>query len=88
MSRVSDKAVKGDENRKETEGKIPGKEKARDRRESSLPPKDSDPDKSDKKSNWDEPKAEKQRRSENDNKDKGKDKPKKTESEKRAANFN
>ena len=75
MSTVSDKAVKGDKNRKETEKKIPGKEKARDRRESSLPPKYSDPDKADKKSNQDEPKAEKQARSKNDNKDKGKDKP-------------
>ncbi|HSK71484.1 MAG TPA: hypothetical protein VK892_07310 [Pyrinomonadaceae bacterium] len=81
MPRVSDKAVKGDEHKKEMKEKIPGKEKARDRRESSLPPKVSDPDKSDKKSNQDQPKAEKLTRNKRDD-EKGKDKPKKTGKEK------
>jgi hypothetical protein len=74
---TNDKAVKGEKNRKTTDEIIPGKEKAKDRREQSVPPNQSDPDASDQKSNQDEPKAEKQNRPKNDNKDKGDDKPKK-----------
>ena len=81
-SSANDKAIKGEKNKKTTDDKISGKEKAMDRRESSLPPKQSDPDESDPKSNQDEPKAEKQRRQENDNKDKGDEKPKKKTGEK------
>ena len=66
---------KGDKNKKTTEGKIAGKEKAKNARKSSLEPKDSDPDKSDPKSNRDEPKAKKRDRDQNE--DNGKDKPKK-----------
>jgi len=70
----NEKAIKGEKNKKTTDDPIPGKEKAKDRRESSLPEK-SNPGESG--SNRDEPKAEKQRRGENDNKDKGKEKSKK-----------
>ena len=70
----NERAIKGEKNKKTTDDPIPGKEKAKDRRESSLPEK-SGPGKPD--SNRDEPKAEKQNRGENDNKDKGNEKPKK-----------
>jgi|GEM_PF-3781736 len=66
---------KGDKNKKTTTGTIEGKEKAKNRRETSLKAKDSDPDKSDPKSNQDEPKAKK--RAHDNSEDNGKDKPKK-----------
>ncbi len=81
---TNQRAVKGEKNKKTTDDVIPGKEKAKDRRESSLPPKQSDPEKSDRKSNRDEPKAEKQRRDANDNKDKGKEKPKKKDEDEKS----
>ena len=84
-STANDKAIKGEKNKKTTDDAIPGKEKAMDRRESSLPPKQSDPDESGPKSNQDEPKAEKQRRAEND-KDKGDQKPKKKNKERKSKN--
>jgi len=49
-----------------------------------LPPKQADPNKSDRKSNQDEPKAEKQRLGANDNKDKGIEKPKKKDENKKS----
>ncbi|MBA3692541.1 MAG: hypothetical protein H0W77_03750 [Acidobacteria bacterium] len=49
-----------------------------------MPPKQSDPDKSDRKSNQDEPKAEKQRRGGIDNKDKGSEKPKKKDEDEKS----
>lgn len=69
---------KGDKNKKTTTGTIEGKEKAKNRRESSLKAKDSDPDKSDPKSNRDEPKAEK--RSSDNGEDKAKKKSVKSKS--------
>ena len=72
---------KGEKNKKTTAEEIPGKEKSKDRREKSLP-MNRENDESDPKSNRDQPKAEKQRRTENDNKDKGKEKPKKKNEEK------
>ena len=66
---------KGDKNKKTTEGTDQGKEKAKNRRESSLPSRDADPDKSDPKSNRDYPKAEKT--GSKDNKESGKERPKK-----------
>jgi hypothetical protein len=77
-------AVKGEKNKKTTEETIPGKEKAKNRRESSLE-SNKENDESDPKSNQDAPKAEKQTRPENDNKDKGKDKPKKKSGESKDA---
>ena len=81
---TNDRAVKGEKNKKTTDEVIPGKEKAKDRRESSLPPKQSESGKSKPTSNRDEPKAEKQQRGVNDNKDKGKEKPKKKDEEKKS----
>ncbi len=75
----NERAIKGEKNKKTTDDPIPGKEKAKDRRESSLPEK-SKPGKSD--SNRDKPKAEKQNRGKNDNRDKGNEKPKKKDEEK------
>ncbi|MBA3784559.1 MAG: hypothetical protein H0X15_03340 [Acidobacteria bacterium] len=49
-----------------------------------MPPKQSDPDKSGRKSNQDEPKAEKQRRGANDNKDKGNEKTQKKDEDKKS----
>ena len=71
----NNESKKGDKNKKTTVGTIEGKEKAKNRRETSLKPKDSDPDKSDPKSNQDEPKFKK--REPNKSEDNGKDKPKK-----------
>ncbi|MDQ4121799.1 MAG: hypothetical protein M3209_10175 [Acidobacteriota bacterium] len=71
----NNESKKGDKNKKTTVGTIEGKEKAKNRQESSLKGKDSDPDKSDPKSNRDIPKAKK--REANNNEDNGKDKPKK-----------
>lgn len=81
---ANERAIKGEKNKKTTDELIPGKEKAKDRRASSLPPKQSDPDKSDRKSNQDEPKAEKQRRGGIDNKDKGSEKPKKKDEDEKS----
>src|ERR671916_355399 len=64
---------KGDKNKKTTTGTIEGKEKAKNRRGSSLKAKDSDPDKSDPKSNQDTPKAKK--REPDKSEDNGKEKP-------------
>ena len=72
---VKAESKKGDKNKKTTTGIIEGKEKAKNRRETSLKSKDSDPDKSDPKSNQDEPKAKK--RDSDNSEDNGKDKPKK-----------
>ncbi|MEJ7863327.1 MAG: hypothetical protein WKF90_16980 [Pyrinomonadaceae bacterium] len=57
-SSTNETAEKGEKNKKTTGEIIPGKEKFKDRRDSSLPAKNSDPDESDRKSNQDEPKAE------------------------------
>ena len=76
---ANERAIKGEKNKKTTDDVIPGKEKAKDRRESSLPPKQSD-----QNSNQDEPKAENQRRGANDNKDKGSEKPKKKDEDEKS----
>ncbi len=76
---TNERAVKGEKNKKMTDEVIPGKEKAKDRRESSLPPKQSD-----RKSNQDEPKADKQQRDANDSTDEGDEKPKKKKEEKKS----
>jgi hypothetical protein len=65
---TNERAIKGEKNKKTTDNVIPGKEKAKDRREESLP-KRSAPGTADGKSNQDGPKAEKQILAENDNKD-------------------
>jgi hypothetical protein len=70
----NERAIKGEKNKKTTDDPIPGKEKAKDRRESSLPEK-SKPGESD--SNRDQPKAENQGSGKNDANDKGDKKPKK-----------
>ena len=80
---TNERAVKGEKNKKTTDDTIPGKEKAKDRRENSLPPKQSEPGGSGKTSNQDEPKAEKQNRGKNDNQDKGDEKPKKKDQNKK-----
>ena len=56
---TNERAIKGEKNKKTTDDAIPGKEKAKDRRESSLPPKQSETGKSSPTSNRDEAKAEK-----------------------------
>ena len=81
---TNERAIKGEKNKKTTDDKIAVKEKEKGRRESSLPPKQADPNKSDRKSNQDEPKAEKQRLGANDNKDKGIEKPKKKDENKKS----
>jgi len=59
-----ERAITGEKNKKTTEDPIPGKEKAKDRRESSLPEQ---PKPGKTNSNQDEPKAENQGRGKNDN---------------------
>ena len=81
---TNERAIKGEKNKKTTDEVIPGKEKAKDRRESSLPPKQSGPNKSDRTSNQDAPKAERQQRGANDNKDKGSEKPKKKDEDEKS----
>ena len=81
---TNERAIKGEKNKKTTDDVIPGKEKAKDRREESLPLKQAEAGKSSPTSNRDEPKAEKQRRGANDNKDKGDEKPKKKTEEKKS----
>ncbi|MDQ3713237.1 MAG: hypothetical protein M3388_13595 [Acidobacteriota bacterium] len=76
---ANERAIKGKKNKKTTDEVIPGKEKAKDRRESSLLPKQSD-----RNSNQDEPKADKQQRDANNNTDKGDKKPKKKKEEKKS----
>jgi hypothetical protein len=80
---TNERAIKGEKNKKTTDDVIPGKEKAKDRREESMP-KQAEAGKSSPTSNRDEPKAEKQRRGANDNKDKGDEKPKKKTEEKKS----
>lgn len=58
-SSANETAEKGEKNKKTTDDPIAGKEKAKNRREESLPETNSDQNSSDRKSNRDEPKAEK-----------------------------
>jgi hypothetical protein len=57
---TNERAIKGEKNKKTTDDVIPGKEKAKDRREESLPLRQPEAGKPSPTSNRDEPKAEKQ----------------------------
>jgi hypothetical protein len=79
---AKERAITGEKNKKTTDDVIPGKEKSKDRRQTSLPEQESAPGKTGRKSNQDEPKAKKQNQGENNDNDKGKSKPKKKDGEK------